>query len=217
MSVSMLLTEANEMRASMVVVLVCVCGRHVRQRGRADARSADGKPDLSGVWQTMNAAAWNVEDHSASMGVPAGQGVVEGGAIPYLPAALAKRNDNFTKRATADPEAKCYLLGVPRIMYSGFPFQIVQTRDQIAMLFEWAHATRNVYTNGAASAGPHRLVDGRLRPVEGDTLVVDIVHSTSTRGSTARATITARRCTSWAYTPIDKDHIATRPPRRRRA
>src|SRR5882672_11839021 len=90
--------------------------------GNSIPRSADGKPDLSGIWQTMNSAAWNVEDHAASPGVPAGQGVVEGGTIPYLPAALAKRNQNFANRATADPETKCYLLGVPRIMYEGIPF-----------------------------------------------------------------------------------------------
>src|SRR5690348_13544968 len=49
-------------------------------------RTADGKPDLSGIWQTLNSATWNVEDHTASPGVPAGQGVVDGGTIPYLPA-----------------------------------------------------------------------------------------------------------------------------------
>src|SRR5882672_6073105 len=85
-------------------------------------RASDGKPDLSGIWQAMNSAAWNLEDHAASPGVPAGQGIVEGGSIPYLPAALAKRNQNFANRATADPETKCYLLGVPRIMYEGIPF-----------------------------------------------------------------------------------------------
>src|SRR3954471_17392461 len=139
-------------------------------------RTADGKPDLSGIWQTMTSAAWNVEDHTASPGVPAGQGVVDGGAIPYLPAAPAKRIDNFAHRATADPEGKCYLLGVPRIIYAGFPFQIVQTRDQLTMLFEWAHATRYLYTNGSAHPPGHIdwwMGDSRGR-WDGDTLVVDV-------------------------------------------
>ena len=65
-------------------------------------RTADGKPDLSGIWQVLNTAAWNIQDHSAAKGVPAGQGVVEGNELPYLPEALAKRNENFKNRLTAD-------------------------------------------------------------------------------------------------------------------
>ena len=78
-------------------------------------RTPDGKPDLSGVWQVLNTAAWDIQDHAATKGVPAGQGVVEGNAIPYQPAAAAKKRENFQNRVTADPETKCYLPGVPRI------------------------------------------------------------------------------------------------------
>jgi hypothetical protein len=67
------------------------------------SRTRDGQPDLQGVWQVINTAAWNVEDHQASLGVPAGHGIVEGGVIPYQPAALTKRADNFTNRAKLDP------------------------------------------------------------------------------------------------------------------
>ena len=67
--------------------------------GQTDASSidytpphtADGHPNLQGVWQVINTAAWNLEDHGASLGVPAGHSVVEGGAIPYQASALAKR------------------------------------------------------------------------------------------------------------------------------
>ena len=34
-------------------------------------RTADGHPDLQGIWQVLNSAAWDLEDHSASLGVPA--------------------------------------------------------------------------------------------------------------------------------------------------
>src|SRR5215831_9745845 len=37
-------------------------------------RTSDGKPDLSGIWQVMNAAAWDIQDHVAQKGVPAGKG-----------------------------------------------------------------------------------------------------------------------------------------------
>ena len=87
-------------------------------------RDADGHADLSGIWQALNTANWDLEDHSAHAGTmwetgaigaePAGLGVVEGGAIPYLPAALETRKSNFANRRTNDPEARCYMPGIPR-------------------------------------------------------------------------------------------------------
>src|SRR5258706_15045037 len=46
-------------------------------------RTRDGKPDLSGIWQAMNAAAWDIQDHSAQKGVPAGQSVGGGNQNPH--------------------------------------------------------------------------------------------------------------------------------------
>ena len=63
-------------------------------------RTPDGKPDLSGIWQVMNTAAWDIQDHSAQKGVPGGQGVVEGNDIPYQPWALAKKKENYQQRGT---------------------------------------------------------------------------------------------------------------------
>ena len=173
-------------------------------------RTADGKPDLSGFWQTMNAAAWNVEDHSASMNVPAGQGVVEGGTIPYLSAALTKRDENFRNRATADPEAKCFLLGVPRITYAGFPFQILQTAQQVTVLYEWAHATRYIYTNGTPHPPGHIdwwMGDSRGH-WDGDTLVVDVVDfGEETWLDRAGNYHSDALHVVERYTPIDADHV----------
>src|SRR5882724_4200466 len=66
-------------------------------------RAADGKPNLQGIWQVRGQAAYDLQDHAASKGIPAGKGVVEGGQIPYQPWAVAKRQENLTKRQTADP------------------------------------------------------------------------------------------------------------------
>src|SRR5580704_10068016 len=78
-------------------------------------RTADGKPDFNGVWQALNTPAWDIQDHSGALGVPPGQGVVEGNEIPYQPWAAVKKLENFAHRATADQtEANCYLPGVPR-------------------------------------------------------------------------------------------------------
>src|SRR5437763_12696760 len=95
-------------------------------------RTADGKPNLQGIWQVHNRASYDLQDHAARYGMPAGKGVVEGGEIPYQPWASAKKNENYANRQMADPLAKCYMPGVPRIMYMDFPFQIFQTRDHVA-------------------------------------------------------------------------------------
>src|SRR5215510_14055374 len=84
-------------------------------------RTADGHPDLQGVWQALNTAAEDLEAHSGSLGVLPGQGVVEGGGIPNQPAALAKKKENLEKRATLDPENRCWLPGVPRATYGSGP------------------------------------------------------------------------------------------------
>src|SRR5712692_837487 len=111
-------------------------------------RTSDGKPDLNGMWQVISTANWNLEPHSATEGVPAGLGVVEGGEIPYQPAALAKRNENFQNRLNADPIRKCILPGIPRATYLPFPFEITQTPAQIGIAHEFDHATRMIYVDG---------------------------------------------------------------------
>ena len=99
-------------------------------------RTADGKPNLNGVWQVMNTANWDIQDHNqrqgplfqlgAAFSVPPGEGVVVGNEIPYQAAALAKKKENYQNRAKADPLSKCYLPGVPRVTYVPLPFEIVQ-------------------------------------------------------------------------------------------
>jgi len=141
-------------------------------------RTADGRPDLQGMWQVRNRAAYNLEDHAARDGMPPGRSVVEGGQIPYQPWAAEQREDNYRNRATADPLAQCYMPGVPRIMYMEHPFQIFQTPDHIAMTFEWSLVYRLIYTNGEPQPYPgiaFWMGDSRGR-WEGDTLVVDVTH-----------------------------------------
>jgi len=147
---------------------------------QTSARTSDGKPNLQGIWQVLNTAAWDIQDHSARLGVPAGQGIVVGNDIPYTPAALAKKRQNFANRATADPESKGYLPGVPRIMYMPFPFQIFQAPDQIVMIFEYDRGIRTIYTNGTPHPrGPLNFWMGDSRGHwEGDTLVADVTYFT---------------------------------------
>ena len=145
--------------------------------GQSLPRAADGKPDLSGIWQAVNSAAWNILPHPAEAGVPGGLGVVEGNEIPYTPAAAAKQRANYANRAKLDPETQCYLPGVPRATYMGLPFQIVQTPTQILMLYEFDHTVRNLFMNSPHPTGSIQwwMGDSRAR-WDGDTLVVDVVH-----------------------------------------
>jgi hypothetical protein len=147
-------------------------------------RTADGKADLNGIWQALNTANWDLQDHAARSGgvvalgalgaVPAGLGVVEGNEIPYLPAAVAKRKENLEKRWTADPEIKCYLPGVPRATYLPYPFQIVQTPNYILMAYEYAAATRTIYMGKAPPSPSDSWMGHSVGRFEGDTLVVDV-------------------------------------------
>ncbi len=160
-------------------ILLAVPAIAFAQTGTSQAlpRTADGRPNLQGIWQVRNRAAYDLQDHVAKHGMPAGRGVVDGGEIPYQPWAAAKKLEHVANRPTADPLAHCYMPGVPRIMYMEWPFQIFQTRNHIAMTFEWSQVHRLIYTNG--SRPPEDLEfwmgDSRGR-WEGDTLVVDVTH-----------------------------------------
>src|SRR6266542_2605837 len=150
-------------RASAAVVLglvlglsaVAVHGQAARYRG---PRTLDGKPNISGIWQAIGTAHWDIEAHVARPGsvialgalgaVPPGLGVVEGGPLPYKPEALAKKKENQDNWLTRDPAVKCYMPGVPRATYMPFPFQIVQTPDAILIAYEFASGSRTVYMNG---------------------------------------------------------------------
>src|SRR5258705_781790 len=54
-------------------------------------RTSDGKPNLQGIWQVLNTAAWDIQDHAAGVGVPTGQAVVVATEGPSTPYALAAR------------------------------------------------------------------------------------------------------------------------------
>ena len=143
----------------------------------AQEETAAEHPDLSGIWQAVNAASWNLEDHNAEDGVPAGLSVVVGGSIPYRDDALAQRQANYENRLADDPVRQCFLPGVPRIMYMPFPFQIIQTPDYMVMTFEFAHTVRIIYTDGSPHPLPNDFWMGDSRGHwEGDTLVIDTTH-----------------------------------------
>jgi hypothetical protein len=157
-------------------MLICAAPA-AAQESASIPRVPDGRPDLQGIWQVGNRASYDLEDHVARRGMPAGRSVVEGGSIPYQPWALERKQRNFTTRATADPLAECYLPGVPRVMYMEYPFQIFQTRDHVAMAFEWQQVYRLIPTNGSRPVQGLEFWMGDSRGRwEGDTLVVQVTN-----------------------------------------
>jgi len=132
----------------------------------------------------MNSANWDLQDHAASAGpfyqmgaigaVPPGQTVVDGGDIPYLPAAAAKKRENYINRLTEDPEIKCYLPGIPRATYVPYPFQIVQSPSNILMAYEYASANRVINMGKPTEAPVDSWMGWSNGSWQGDTLVVDV-------------------------------------------
>jgi hypothetical protein len=181
-------------------------------------RTADGHPDLSGVWQTLNTAHWNLEPHvadypvlpelGAQFAVPPGPSVIEGGHIPYLPAALAQRDSNFADRLGADPEGKCYLGGVPRSTYMPYPFQIFQNTDEVVIVYQYATGLRRIAVGGTDEAPLDSWMGWSNAHWDGDTFVVDVSGlngltwlDRAGNYASAGARITER------YTPLSPNHL----------
>jgi hypothetical protein len=152
----------------------------VRAEDYSPPRNRHGQPNFEGIWQTLDPAAnFNVEPHGASYGVPAGLGIITDpadGRIPYTAAGRAQRDANRAN-PTADPVARCYKPGVPRLTYLPFPFQIVQSAGLVTINSEYIHNTRFIYLNRSDHFGEGELDlwnGDSVGRFEGDSLVTDV-------------------------------------------
>ena len=149
-------------------------------------RTPDGKPDLSGIWQAMTNAHYDIEPHAAAYGpyprefgafsaIPADLGIIEDGRIPYNEQSLRQRDANRLDAITKDPLADCYMPGVPRANYLPFPFQIVQSREVILIAYEVAEANRILYVDQPELESQVDAWMGHSNAHwDGDTLVVRV-------------------------------------------
>jgi len=159
------------------------CGERQPAAYRAP-RTPDATPDISGIWQAMNTAHWDIEPHEARMGpvvslgaafsIPPGLGVVEGNEIPYLPAALEKRNANRADWTKLDPEIKCYMPGIPRATYMPYPFQIVQSKDNVLFTYEFTSASRIVRMDSKEKSPAAAWMGWSIGHWDGESLVIDV-------------------------------------------
>ena len=180
-------------------------------------RTADGKPDFSGFWHSLNTAAWDIQDHASSLasslGVPPGRGVVEGNEIPYTAEALKQKQENAAKRATDDPAfARCLLPGVPRATYMPYPFEIIQNPTVIGIRYQFARAVRTIDLAGKSRAWldgwpDFWMGDSRGR-WEGDTLVVDVRKLDERTWFDHAGNFHSENLhVVERYSPIDRDHL----------
>jgi hypothetical protein len=122
-------------------------------------QTADGKPDFSGYWNVP---------YVPNMA----QGKEE--SVPYTEVGREAFRNHDSKD---DPTSKCWYPGVPRIMQSPYPMQILQTRDYLVLLFEYMRLWRSIPLDGR----PHpknmepQFMGDSVGHWEGDSIVVDTV------------------------------------------
>jgi hypothetical protein len=183
--------------ASWIGVALLLVATGAVAEGFVAPRGPGGKPDLNGVWQAMNRANFNLQHHPAQAAlalregphgpvpakevvalgavaaVPAGFGVVVGNEIPYQDWARKQRDENRAHWLERDPEIKCYLPGIPRATYLGFPFQIFQNEEALFFAYEFAGAVRNIHLSDPGPAPIDSWMGQSVGSWEGDTLVIE--------------------------------------------
>ncbi len=177
---------SGALAATVVVVGAVFAFTSFRSAGQSDAAGSlprlEGKPNLTGLWQAVTEAHWDIEPHEARPGPmqfgalfsePGGVGIVEGGKIPYQPSALAKRQENFGKRWANDPEVKCYMPGLPRATYMPYPFQIIQGDRKILIGYAFASASRVIPLDDPGDSPAETWMGWSKGRWDGDVLVVE--------------------------------------------
>jgi len=140
-------------------------------------RTADGKPDLNGVWQPGSDQPGTWEEANQGVGVPEPRSrppVTRGGPPPYQPWAAKKVADSLKLRRADEPVARC----IPQLDMPGialYPIQFVQNAQTVVILIEPRHNFRVIPLN---AKHPDDLdpayVGDSVGHWDGDTLVVDV-------------------------------------------
>src|SRR5580658_1017130 len=154
-------------------------GAEQDQRPKAVAGPAphlpDGRPDFGGNGAWFPGFNGNLAE-TTWKGVKSADKHVD---VPFLPGTLKTYNERVENRSKDDPEARCLPVGVPRFMFDPYPFQIIQTNNQVLFVFEGDnYLWRIVNIQPAGSAHPKNLkptwLGDAVGHYEGDTLVVDV-------------------------------------------
>ena len=141
-------------------------------------------------------------------GVPAGEGVVEGGDIPYQAWAAAKRKEHAEHWLERDPEIKCYMPGVPRATYMPYPFQILQGTNKIVLAYEFAGATRTIHLDEVGDSPAPTWMGWSRGRWDGEALVVEVTDfNEETWFDRAGNFHSDQLHVTERYTPVSADHL----------
>ena len=214
------------MRACLatLVVTMALCPANMSAQGKSPTpRGADGKPDLTGVWQGGSTIRGNWEQANGGVGVggsgrdPAAPVVLSSNdrpagreAAPYQPWAAQKVLEAFNRRGIDDPTAQCLPAGLPRTVMLGlFPQQFIHTPKQVVMLYEYMNVFRVIPIDAK-----HRddlipsFMGDSVAHWEGDTLVVDVIGFNDKTWLAGTGTFhTDALHVTERYTRVDKDQI----------
>ena len=145
--------------------------------GAPAPRTAEGKPDLSGVWMIDNGPESNVPAGRPPRvaGGNAGAGFKDG--LPFQPWAAALQRKRASETGLNDPDGLCLPQGPLQYHIDPQPLKIAQMPRQIFIVYESNYGFRTIYMDGR-SLPPQGTVQpfwhgysvGRW---EGDTLVVE--------------------------------------------
>lgn len=154
--------------------VLCFCAVPLSAQKKSDksftpAKTWYDQPDLQGIW--MPAKPVDDLEKGGFIKDPPNH------KIPYLPGGEAKRKENEKNAKTADLVNRCYMPGVPRLMYMGYPFQIFETGKYVAIASEYAHVYRMIYLDGSPHLDFPGLWNGDSRGKwDGNSLISDVTN-----------------------------------------
>jgi hypothetical protein len=160
-----------------------------RLDGRVDLtapapRTADGTPDLSGVWNYAGVLGFRGGPPPSPPGTPPQAtfwnieaGIEEG--LPFTPFGAALRKERMDGNSKDNPDAACLPLGHVQSHTHSQPRKMIQVPGLIVMLYEANAGVRQIFLDGrpapAGDAQPWWFGYSRGH-WDGDTLVVESTH-----------------------------------------
>jgi hypothetical protein len=128
-------------------------------------RTADGKPDLSGIWMPPSGFVFSIATGMKPEDIP---------LQPWAEALYKTRRENLS---IDDPVGHCIMAGVPRADAVPYPWKIINSAGEMAILYEAVHGFRQIFLDGRPlPKDPQPTWMGySVGHWEGDTLAVDAV------------------------------------------
>jgi hypothetical protein len=145
-------------------------------------RTADGKPDLSGLWYANAPGLPRLQVTPSPDSPPIARlGNVAGNMdedwLPMQPWAAELVKKRRADNSKYNPEANCKPMGIMQFHTQGYPRRFVQTKDLLVILYEAWHGYRQIYLDGrplpAMSDRQETWYGYSTGRWEGDTLVVE--------------------------------------------